>query len=437
MKFFIHNFTKLNLSLCEGNTINIYVKAELSKEIKELYEKTKLMGYNIFNINEPFYQDICTPYKNTNNTDILLSDRINYIYNNEDSECQSNCKFSSYLPNSLYLNCTFEVVEEKKVEDIKFSGKKIYESFYDVLKYSNFKILKCYKLIFNKVYFKKNLGSITILIFFIIYLYSMIIYIIKGINPLTDKIQNITMQKNKNNIKQNEIFIFTKKKEDNKNQSRTKKFKSSPPFVKRRIVENILTNKNNNNESQHHKERKLNLNELAKIHENSMRNKLLPSPRPIVNFSKRKDNLNLIKYLKEGEEKNKNREKKILDSFELNELEYEEAVLKDKRSCHKIYFDTLCREHLIIFTFFMCDDYNISYIKYARFVFLVTTDMAMNVFFSSDDSMNKIFLNYGKYNFIQQIPKIVYTTIITQLLEIFLCYLSLTDKYIYKIKNLT
>ena len=50
--------------------------------------------------------------------------------------------------------------------------------------------------------------------------------------------------------------------------------------------------------------------------------------------------------------------------------------------------------------------------------------------------MHKIFLNYGKYNFIQQIPQIVYTTVISQLMEIFLCYLSLTDKHIYAIKNL-
>ena len=63
--------------------------------------------------------------------------------------------------------------------------------------------------------------------------------------------------------------------------------------------------------------------------------------------------------------------------------------------------------------------------------------MAMNVFFFSDESMHKIYLNYGKYNFIQQIPQIVYTTIISQLIEVFLCYLSLTDKHIYQIKHYT
>ena len=65
----------------------------------------------------------------------------------------------------------------------------------------------------------------------------------------------------------------------------------------------------------------------------------------------------------------------------------------------------------------------------------MTTDMAMNVFFFSNDSMHKIFLNYGKYNFIQQIPQILYSTIVSNLVETFLCYLSLTDKHIYEIKN--
>ena len=62
--------------------------------------------------------------------------------------------------------------------------------------------------------------------------------------------------------------------------------------------------------------------------------------------------------------------------------------------------------------------------------------MILNVFFFSDDSMHKIYLDYGKNNFIQQIPQFIYTTIVSQLLQIFICYLSLTDKYIYQIKGL-
>ena len=59
----------------------------------------------------------------------------------------------------------------------------------------------------------------------------------------------------------------------------------------------------------------------------------------------------------------------------------------------------------------------------------------MNVFFFSDDTMHKMSLDYGKYNFLQQIPQIIYSTLVSQIIEVFLCYLSLTDKHYYEIKN--
>ena len=145
---------------------------------------------------------------------------------------------------------------------------------------------------------------------------------------------------------------------------------------------------------------------------------------------------NLIKKNKIDNIISKKLERKF-DEYELDELEYEKAIFYDKRNFFKIYWNKLCREHIIIFTFFVCNDYNIINIKYARFVFLLATDMAINVFFFSDDSMYKIYLNYGKFNFIQQMPQIIYTTIISQIIEIFLCYMSLTDKYIYEIKKMT
>ena len=107
----------------------------------------------------------------------------------------------------------------------------------------------------------------------------------------------------------------------------------------------------------------------------------------------------------------------------------------DKRSLLQIYWASLKREHLIIFTFITRDDHNITFVKYSRFFFLLCTDMAMNVFFFADETMHKMFLNYGRYNFIQQIPQIMYSTAISQIIETFSCYLCLTDKYYYQIKN--
>ena len=76
-----YNKTKLNLSICEDTNVNILVKMTLSQDTKKTYDKMKEQGYDMFNINDKFYQDIYTPYKTEVNTDISLTDRKDYIYN--------------------------------------------------------------------------------------------------------------------------------------------------------------------------------------------------------------------------------------------------------------------------------------------------------------------------------------------------------------------
>ena len=49
-----YNKTKLNLSFCEGSPINIIIPTELSEETKQLYDKMKDSGYDMFKINDPF-----------------------------------------------------------------------------------------------------------------------------------------------------------------------------------------------------------------------------------------------------------------------------------------------------------------------------------------------------------------------------------------------
>ena len=415
-----YNKTKLNLSFCDGTSINLLVHMELGQDNKKLYERMKESGYDMFNINDQFYQDICTPFDSSNGTDILLTDRIDYIYNNEDTQCQSNCKFSFYSIESRYMNCSCFINKEttnenRNIKD-KFSAKKIYESFYDVLKYSNYKIIKCFKLIFHKNAIIGNYGCVIVILLFIVYLICLFIYAYRGIIPL-----KIQLRSDINNIQK--IFGFNdtkflkpdlikilnpplKKDSNNKlilniNIERKKKKKSTI----------IINNKNSMNST--YMTRKNILEKTAPLK--------LDDPKGIKDYNNNisKDG---TKYIKQ------------FDDYELNEMKYIDAINLDKRSIFQIYWSTLKREHLIVFTFINCTDYNLLVIKLARFIFLMVGDMAFNSFFFSDDSMHKLYINYGKYDFIQQIPQIVYSTIFSQLIEVFLCFLSLTDKHIYQIK---
>ena len=152
---------KLDLSVCLNYKINIYIKVILDEETLNLNQDLLSYGYDLFNPNDSFYQDICSGYTSSNGTDVLLSDRRAYYFNNTQTACQEDCEYSKYLVETQQLKCECSV-NQKDIEpekDNKFDKKIIYTSFYDVLKYSNFLVLKCYDLVFSYKGQKVNWGE--------------------------------------------------------------------------------------------------------------------------------------------------------------------------------------------------------------------------------------------------------------------------------------
>ena len=117
-------------------------------------------------------------------------------------------------------------------------------------------------------------------------------------------------------------------------------------------------------------------------------------------------------------------------------MEYLLALEVDNRKFFSIYWSLLKREHLILFTFFSRNDYNIFSIKLSKFFFLICTDMVLNVFFFSDESMHNLYKTGGKFDFFEQIVQFVFSTLVSQILQILLNYLTMTDIQYYEIKSL-
>ena len=262
--------------------------------------------------------------------------------------------------------------------------------------------------------FTNNIGNIIVIINIFCYLILVFIYSFKGIDPLKMKIRlddNKTLEENNFN---------------------NKKFKYNfMNFLNPPKRNSINLNLKDNKKSKKKSKTLLKIINKKKKNSSYSSKKYILEDSPIVKLDNIKEKIDV----KTNENKTKIIYHNEYDDYQLNELEYLNAIKYDKRTLIQIYFATLKREHLLIFTFFNCNDYNLIYIKLSRFIFLIVGDMALNVFFFSDDSMHKLFLNYGKYDFLQQIPQIIYSTIFSQLIEVFLCFLSLTDKYIYQIKS--
>ena len=292
-----HPVTKelIDLSICDENHINIYIPITLSEETQDKYIKLKKSGYNLFNINDSFYNDICTRYESDNGTDILLSDRKNYFYYNNDTRCQSNCEYSEYSTFTQYLKCQCNVetqnIDVKEPE--KFTGKTIVTSFYSVLKYSNYKVLKCFKLVFCSKGISKNYGSVIVIILFLLYIPCFIFYIIKGIDPIKiDSIKTYFEKPKENNNKGNnnsknniKINSFKNKNLNNNNKENSKnkliKIRDKINVEKKRTITEIDLINN-----------QLNLNEIT-IFKKSIKKLDFPQKRKEFKNTKKKSSLKL------------------------------------------------------------------------------------------------------------------------------------------------
>ena len=129
-------------------------------------------------------------------------------------------------------------------------------------------------------------------------------------------------------------------------------------------------------------------------------------------------------------------EEQGLSNYELNALSYNEALMFDNRKFLDMYWYLLRREHIIIFTFVSWNDYNLFSLKLSKLFLTICSDMAFNVFFFSDESMHKIYTSGGENDFVGQIAQMVYSTIISQLLQIYVEYLIMTDSQYYYLKKL-
>ena len=109
---------------------------------------------------------------------------------------------------------------------------------------------------------------------------------------------------------------------------------------------------------------------------------------------------------------------------EKNNLEYIEALSYDKRSYFEYYLSLLITKHLLIFTFCNNKDYNSQIIKIDLFFISFIINYTINALFFNDNTMHKIYEDEDSFNFIYQLPQIVYSSLFSTVLNILLKIIS-------------
>ena len=156
------------------------------------------------------------------------------------------------------------------------------------------------------------------------------------------------------------------------------------------------------------------------------------------NVNKKTKHKNKIKIKdKENMQKTSFKDNKKIDYIdeELNRMNYENALLNDKRNYLQYYWSLLKKKHLIILTFISNDDYNVFLIKFCLFILSLALFFSINTLFYRDSTFHQIFTENGKYNLIYQIPQVLYSSLISFIMTLILKTLSLSQNELIAIKK--
>ena len=122
--------------------------------------------------------------------------------------------------------------------------------------------------------------------------------------------------------------------------------------------------------------------------------------------------------------------------LEMNDLTYNLALKKDQRTFILYYFSLIRTKHLLIFSFYQVFDYNSRTLKIFLFLFNFAINFFVNALFFDDATMHKIYEEKGAFNFIYNFPKIIYSSLISGIINALIKILALTDTNFIKLKKI-
>jgi len=306
------NGVELDLSLCEDmkTKISFSIKNNTNLDLSSVSD-FKSKGYDILNIKDKFFTDLCESYSDSGN-DMILSDRIKFLYKNY-LLCEEGCSYNNIDIQTQKIICDCKIQGNMSSITKSLSTSESQEiSFLN----SNIAVVVCYNLVFNLKNKLNNIGFIIFLGLFILNIIFLIIYAVKGIKPVKDYL-NKEMKKNGYLDKQN---ISNPNKRINP-KNKTKRKKSNINKILPNKINNLITNNETKKSTNlHNTNIHLNLN-------NKKNNKNNDDDKEENYFGIIRINLNNIKeyYPKDSNQT-------------LHNYTFEEAIKYDKRNIFRICF---------------------------------------------------------------------------------------------------
>ena len=170
---------KLDKSICSGTKLafrtSLFDYIKVDEELVKYFSKQNI---NIFDINDPFFTDICSHFSK-DGKDVPLSDRIKLYFQNV-SLCENGCICVGINLVTYEVECSCDAFRPNTDNDdnnIIFDNP-LSDQVIGFLKNLNLEVLKCIRHAFNKKYILINYGGLIMIVLFLVQIITSIIFII-------------------------------------------------------------------------------------------------------------------------------------------------------------------------------------------------------------------------------------------------------------------
>ena len=342
---------------------------------------------DIFDSSGAFYTDICYEFDSPIDRDITLEDRLETFYPNV-SLCDAGCQSKGVNLTTMkaICSCTFsDISTAGLVSDIEYLNE-----VFEIISSSNIQVLKCMKYCFKK--FGSSVGGFLMLFCIIIVIFMGLIFYYKDMDIMKKYIIDKTTsyinylnelspeeEEKKTNILINSIddkVSDSKAKNHNKQNSKVD-FKEQKDDSIEQKGDVLLLNKVNNSKevlSNHKIENKLNaINKGGKD----------------TNYLEKTEKEDFKEYL----------------APDVDDQEFEDIILQDKRTFKEYFLTALNDKQLFVNTFNVHDNFRPQSLKIVLFLLTLILYMVINGLFYGEDAISEIYHIEGDDSFFGFFPR--------------------------------
>ena len=400
-------------------------------------------GVDIFNLDSPFYKDLCFDFNNEEKRDIPLSMRVKKAFPDM-KLCEPGCRANGIqLPEKIArCDCSLnDIANAAVIKDNALLDGVIGQAL-DLINSSNIMVLTCYKYIFK--YFYRSIGGYITITLIIAHIISILIYFLVGlpklkiyILSLTEKYLSFLKQKkiNKGDFPPRKRSLKNNVLENKMMNKSNKKVKINPSTIQKegKIYKSKIQHFMTNNEDKKRKQKNptrhnlLTNTKIKLITSNDItielkdKNEIKSNKSKLILLEEKKPKTNKELIDTEKFDKNNSNNKAFFEDYLStypDDMEFDDALAKDNRKFGECFVENLKEKQMIAFTFFADEPIKIKIMKIILLILNINLYFVINGLFYSEEFITELYeINDDDENFFsyitRSIDKLIYTTLVS------------------------